>query len=73
MTAERDPGEDKVTEQTRAFEQRSDELAHGSPDRPPTPEEEAAAERAEPLDDATRRAYKEAAERGANAKGEGRI
>jgi hypothetical protein len=41
-------------------------------DRMPTPEEEAAAERNE-LDPAVAEAYEDAAERGANVKGEGAI
>jgi hypothetical protein len=39
----------------------------------PTPEEEAAAERAGEPGDETRRDYKEMAERGARQQGEGRI
>lgn len=42
-------------------------------DRPPTPEEEAAAERAGPVDPAVAEAYEDALERGANQEGEGRI
>lgn len=45
--------------------------AHGA-DRMPTPEEEAAAER-NTLDPEVAKAYEEAAERGANVKGEGEI
>jgi len=45
--------------------------AHAA-DRAPTPEEEAAAERNE-LDPQVAKAYEEAAERGANVKGEGEI
>jgi hypothetical protein len=41
-------------------------------DRMPTPEEEAAAERNQ-LDPEVAKAYEEAAERGANVKGEGEI
>ena len=42
-------------------------------DRPPTPDEEEAAERAGPVDPEAAAAYKEAIERGANQEGEGRI
>jgi hypothetical protein len=42
------------------------------PDRPPTPEEERAAER-KGLDPEVAESYRAANERGANAKGEGRI
>ena len=49
-----------------------DARAEHHPDRPPTPEEEEAAERAG-MSDRTAEAYKEAAERGANVKGEGQI
>lgn len=41
-------------------------------DRPPTPEEEAAAERAGPLDPDVAESYEEALERGAAQQGEGK-
>ena len=42
-------------------------------DRPPTEEEEAAAERSGPVDPDVAESYKEANERGANIEGEGKI
>jgi hypothetical protein len=42
-------------------------------DRPPTPEEEEAAERAGPVDPDVAEAYEEAIVRGAGQEGEGRI
>lgn len=68
----RDPGDDKVTDATRAAEAEDEQVTAG-PDRAPNPDEEAAAERAEPVSDETRAAYEEMAERGAHQKGEGRI
>jgi hypothetical protein len=50
-----------------------DETVHSGADREPTPEEEAAADAAGPLDPSVAEAYKEQAERGANVEGEGRI
>lgn len=69
--AEPDVGMQKVNEATRAADEHDAE-AGPSPDRMPTPEEERLAEQNE-LDPEVAESYKEAAERGANAKGEGRI
>ncbi len=57
--------------ETVEADERDAQAAHRA-DRPPTPEEEAVAERTE-LDPEVAEAYKEAAERGANVKGEGQI
>lgn len=73
MGTEQDPKDRGTSEETRAFEESEDEKVTAKADRPPTPEEEAAAERAEPLNEENRAAYKEMAERGADQKGEGRI
>ncbi|MBN2623214.1 MAG: hypothetical protein JXA83_07600 [Acidimicrobiales bacterium] len=72
MGSEQDPGHDKVTDETRSAEDR-DEQATAEAGRGPTPGEEEAAERAEPVSDETREAYQEMTERGAHQKGEGRI
>jgi hypothetical protein len=67
-----DPTDELVSDETRSVEE-SDAHQDISPDREPTPEEEAAAERgAEQVPDVSD-SYKEQAERGANAKGEGRV
>jgi hypothetical protein len=50
---------------------RQDATTQGHADRPPTPEEEAAAPTS--LDPEAAKAYKEAIERGANVPGEGQI
>jgi hypothetical protein len=60
-----------VTDATKAEENR-DASVHSGADRPPTPDEAAAAERNE-LDPEVAKNYKEQAERGANVKGEGRV
>lgn len=73
MGSEQDPGYDKVTDETRAFEQEQDERATAEAGRGPTPGEEDAAEEAPPVSDETREAYQEMVERGAHQKGEGRI
>lgn len=65
---DRDP---KISDATKA-EDRKDAHTTAHADRMPTPEEEAAAEKNR-LDPDAARAYKEAAERGAKARGEGRI
>lgn len=52
--------------------ERSEAAAAHEPDRPPTPEEEEAAEQSR-LDPAVAESYKEAIERGAELKGEGEI
>lgn len=69
--SDRDPDTEGVDPATVAEDEAAARAAHGS-DRPPTPEEEAAAERNE-LDPKVAKAFKEAAERGANVKGEGEI
>jgi hypothetical protein len=72
MGKEDDPGYDKVTDQTRRFELEDEQVFSGA-GRGPTPEEAAAAERAGPVTDRTRQAYKEMLDRGAQQQGEGRI
>jgi hypothetical protein len=72
MGKEDDPGYDKVTDQTRRFELEDEQVFSGA-GRGPTPEEAAAAERAGPVTDHTRQAYKEMLDRGAHQQGEGRI
>jgi hypothetical protein len=57
---------------TIAEDRKDVEAAHEA-DRPPTEEEEAAAERAGGPSPEAAEAYKEAAERGANIEGEGKI
>ena len=54
-------------------EDRKDANAAHEADRPPTEEEEAAAERSGPVDPHVAESYKEANERGANIEGEGQI
>jgi len=58
--------------ETRATEDEDAGTAAHADDRP-SADEEAAAERADDLDPAAERAYKEALERGANQEGEGRL
>lgn len=72
MGMEDDPGYDKVTDATRTFEQEDEQVFRGA-GRGPTPQEEAAAERAQPVSDRTREAYKEMVYRGAHQLGEGRV
>jgi hypothetical protein len=67
-----DPGYDKVTDETRAFELKDEQVFPGA-GRGPTPDEAAAAERAQPVSDRTRSSYKEMLDRGAHQQGEGRI
>lgn len=50
-----------------------DARVHSAPDRMPTPDEEAAAERAGQPRPEVEEQYEEAMERGANEKGEGRV
>lgn len=57
--------------ETEAAEEQEARATHAA-DRPPTPEEEAAAEE-EGLDPEVAASYKEAIERGAEVKGEGEI
>ncbi|MET0726967.1 MAG: hypothetical protein ABWZ76_01580 [Acidimicrobiales bacterium] len=59
-------------DKTTIREDRAAVGAHHRADRMPTPEEEAAAERAGDLDAGTTARYKEALERGAAQEGEGR-
>jgi hypothetical protein len=68
MSAE-DPA--ATSPETVEADERDARAAHGA-DRPPTPEEEEMAERTE-VDPDVAKAYEEAAERGANVKGEGQI
>lgn len=72
MGKQDDPGYEKVSDQTRTFEL-ADEQVFSRAGRGPTPDEAAAAERAEPVADHTREAYKEMLDRGAHQLGEGRI
>ena len=69
----REPGTDKVSAATRRFEMEDAQVFRGA-GRGPTPDEEAAAERAgdrvaQPVADA----YKEMLARGAGQRGEGRL
>ena len=72
MVVEDDPGDANVTDETRAFEQEDEQVFRGA-GRGPTPEEDEAAERADPVSDETREAYQSFVERGAHVEGEGRI
>ncbi len=67
-----DPTDDKVSDSTRAAEDADEQVGAGS-DRMPTPEEEAAAERAPDLDPSVAANYEEQAARGAGVEGEGKI
>ena len=70
MARAEDAEHGEVTDETRRVE--ADEAkVSGRPDRPPTPEEEAAAP-SEVSDDVARN-YEAAMERGANVRGEGQI
>jgi len=60
------------SDQTRAAEA-VDAETHAEADELPTPDEEAAAERAEDTDEDVAEHYEEMTERGAHQKGEGRI
>lgn len=57
-------------DKTKAADRTATEVEHAA-DREPTPEEEQAAP--EEVDDDTRRAYQEMAEKGAETQGEGRL
>lgn len=61
----------RPSNETRSAE-REDAQQQASPDREPTPEEEQAAE-GHKVDPKVAKTYEEAAERGANQQGEGRI
>jgi hypothetical protein len=67
-----DPGDGKVSAATRTFELQDAQVFSGA-GRGPTPSEAAAAERAGPVSERTRAAYKEMVDRGAHQLGEGRI
>jgi hypothetical protein len=67
-----DPGHDKVTDRTRAFE-RIDGQAVAGAGRGPTPDEDAAADQLRPVSERTRQAYKEMVWRGAIQRGSGRL
>lgn len=67
-----DPTADNVSDATRATEQ-EDEHIKGGADPAPTPEEEAAAERAPKPEGDVAENYQSQNERGANIKGEGQI
>lgn len=67
-----DPGDDKVSDATRRFEEEDEQVFPGA-GRGPTPHEEAAAERAAPVTERTRSAYRGMTDRGAYQRGEGRI
>ena len=67
----REPGIDKVTSATRTVEVEDARVFRGA-GRGPTPEEEAAAERARSLPPWTPDAYREMTFRGAAQRGEGR-
>jgi hypothetical protein len=73
MDANGSPDPDPTAPETKEAEHHEAQVTSGA-DRPPTPEEEQAAERvaAEVPDEAAEH-YKEMAERGANVKGEGAI
>jgi hypothetical protein len=68
----REPGTEHVTSATRAFEVEDAQMFRGA-GRGPTPDEEAAAERAGPLAPSAREAYREMIFRGATQRGEGRL
>jgi hypothetical protein len=59
-------------DQTTAEDERDAQAAHVS-DRPPTPDEERAADSNPPVSPESAEAYEEAIERGAAVKGEGQI
>ncbi|MCU1466082.1 MAG: hypothetical protein JWM72_2010 [Actinomycetia bacterium] len=67
-----EPEPTRPSSTTRA-EEETDARVKPSPDSSPTAEEEAAAARADALDEDEKRAYKEAIERGARQEGEGRL
>ena len=69
---ETDPTHTTPSDSTR-HAQDGDARVHASSDDMPTPEEEAAAERAGALDPEVAKTYEDAIERGAKQRGEGRI
>ena len=68
----REPGADKVAENTRRFEIEDAQVFRGA-GRGPTPDEEAAAERWGPVAPSIVQAYREMLDRGAWQQGEGRL
>lgn len=68
----REPGDEKVTSATRRVEVEDARVFRGA-GRGPTPEEDAAAERARPFTRATVDAYRDMTFRGATQRGEGRL
>lgn len=72
MGREEDPGYEQVTDETRRFEEEDEQVFPGA-GRGPTAAEAAAAERAAPVSERTRVAYREMLDRGAQQRGEGRI
>jgi hypothetical protein len=72
MSSRDDPGYDRVSDQTRAFERIDEQVLPGA-GRGPTPAEAEAAEHAPPVSERTRQAYKEMVWRGATQRGEGRL
>jgi hypothetical protein len=72
MASSEDPGYDRVSDRTREFALIDQQVVAGA-GRGPTPAEEAAAEKAPPVSERTRQAYKEMVWRGAHHPGEGRI
>ena len=67
-----EPGTEKVTSATRTFEVEDAQVFRGA-GRGPTPDEEAAAERAGRVASSTAEAYKDMIYRGATQRGEGRL
>jgi hypothetical protein len=65
------PNPDETSAETTEADEKDARSSHQA-DRPPTPEEEAAAEGTD-VDPKVADAYEEAMERGANVKGEGEI
>jgi hypothetical protein len=72
MGREDDPGDERVSDQTRRFEEEDEQVFPGA-GRGPTATEAAAAERADAISEQTRRAYREMLDRGAHQQGEGRV
>ncbi len=72
MGVDDDPGYTKVTDATRAFEREDEQVFRGA-GRGPTRDEAAAAERAGPVSERAREAYRSFVFRGAHVPGEGRV
>ncbi len=72
MTVDDNSKTTRPNDTTREFEA-AEARMHAEADQMPTPEEEAAAERAGRPSPDTERAYEEATERGARQQGEGRL